>query len=184
MEKRAQAAMEFLTTYGWALLVAIVVIGALAYFGVLSPGKFVPDSCQMTGQVSCVAMDVSSDTDDPDATRENDYKLKFSIQNNAGKVIHLTEVSALGDPESDSKNVKCVDDSGNLDADLTENVRPGATGVLQLDCGYSGSDVSGFTDTKNIERGDVVDLVVTVRYEIAASGFTASASGPVHFRAP
>ena len=30
-EKKAQAAMEFLMTYGWAILAAIIVIGAIAY---------------------------------------------------------------------------------------------------------------------------------------------------------
>ena len=42
MQKRGQAAMEFLMTYGWAILAAIIVIGVLAYFGVLSPDKFLP----------------------------------------------------------------------------------------------------------------------------------------------
>lgn len=42
--KKGQAAMEFLMTYGWAILVAIITIGALAYFGVLNP-KFGPDTC-------------------------------------------------------------------------------------------------------------------------------------------
>ncbi len=34
---------EFLMTYGWAILVAICALGALFYFGVLSPDKFVDD---------------------------------------------------------------------------------------------------------------------------------------------
>ena len=37
--KKSQAAMEFLMTYGWAILVVLVAICALAYFGVLSPDK-------------------------------------------------------------------------------------------------------------------------------------------------
>src|SRR3989344_8601182 len=32
MERKAQAAMEFLMTYGWAILAAIVVIGALGTY--------------------------------------------------------------------------------------------------------------------------------------------------------
>ena len=32
MIKRGQAAMEFLMTYGWAILVAIIVIGVLAIY--------------------------------------------------------------------------------------------------------------------------------------------------------
>jgi len=43
--KKAQAAMEFLMTYGWAILVVLVAIGALAYFGVLSPEQFLPEKC-------------------------------------------------------------------------------------------------------------------------------------------
>lgn len=35
-------AMEFLMTYGWAILVVLVAVGSLAYFGVLSPDHFVP----------------------------------------------------------------------------------------------------------------------------------------------
>ncbi len=45
MNKRAQAALEFLMTYGWAILVVLAAIGALAYFGVLSPTNFVPERC-------------------------------------------------------------------------------------------------------------------------------------------
>ena len=41
MNRRGQAAMEFLMTYGWAILAAIIAIGVLAYFGVFSPGKYV-----------------------------------------------------------------------------------------------------------------------------------------------
>ncbi|MBW2989810.1 hypothetical protein KY358_05845 [Candidatus Woesearchaeota archaeon] len=43
--RKGQAAMEFLMTYGWAILVVLVAIGALAYFGVLSPEKFLPEKC-------------------------------------------------------------------------------------------------------------------------------------------
>jgi hypothetical protein len=43
MNKKSQAAMEFLMTYGWALLVVLMVIAALAYFGMLNPDRFLPD---------------------------------------------------------------------------------------------------------------------------------------------
>jgi len=39
--KKGQAAMEFLMTYGWAILAAIIAIGVLAYFGVFTPDRFV-----------------------------------------------------------------------------------------------------------------------------------------------
>ena len=51
--KRGQAAMEFLMTYGWAILVVLVAIGALAYFGVLSPGNYLPSSCTIAPGIGC-----------------------------------------------------------------------------------------------------------------------------------
>jgi hypothetical protein len=61
MRKKAQAAMEFLMTYGWAILVVLVAIGALAYFGVLSPSKFLPQSCTIGSGISCNDFKVSTD---------------------------------------------------------------------------------------------------------------------------
>ncbi len=46
--KKGQAAMEFLMTYGWAILVVLAAIGALAYFGVLSPSKLLPSKCTLS----------------------------------------------------------------------------------------------------------------------------------------
>jgi|SRR3989344_1510403 len=45
--------MEFLMTYGWAILVVLIAIGALAYFGVLNPGRFLPSSCTIVAGIGC-----------------------------------------------------------------------------------------------------------------------------------
>jgi len=52
--KKAQAAMEFLMTYGWAILVVLAAIGALAYFGVLSPDRFLPEKCTLPSGIACL----------------------------------------------------------------------------------------------------------------------------------
>ena len=52
--KKSQAALEFMMTYGWAILVVLVAIGALAYFGVLSPEKFLPDKCTLQAGIACI----------------------------------------------------------------------------------------------------------------------------------
>jgi len=44
-KRSGQAALEFLMTYGWAILVVMIVIGGLTYFGVLRPEKFLPTQC-------------------------------------------------------------------------------------------------------------------------------------------
>jgi hypothetical protein len=51
--KKAQSALEFLTTYGWAFLVILIMIGALAYFGILDPSRFLPDKCVVTTGFGC-----------------------------------------------------------------------------------------------------------------------------------
>jgi len=58
---KGQAAMEFLMTYGWAILVVLVVIMALAYFGVLSPGRLLPDRCDLPPGFACIDYHVASD---------------------------------------------------------------------------------------------------------------------------
>jgi|SRR3989338_21344 len=56
--RKSQAAMEFLMTYGWAILVVLAAIAALAYFGVLSPEKFLPEKCLMETGFTCISSKV------------------------------------------------------------------------------------------------------------------------------
>jgi len=54
MNRKSQAALEFIMTYGWAILVVLVAIGALAYFGVLSPDRFLPSKCVLQQGIACL----------------------------------------------------------------------------------------------------------------------------------
>jgi len=53
MNKKGQAAMEFLMTYGWAILAAIIAIAVLAYFGVFNPGRYTSEMCQVGAPFTC-----------------------------------------------------------------------------------------------------------------------------------
>ena len=79
--RSGQAAMEFLMTYGWALLVVLVVIGALAYFGVLNPQSFLPKRCILGSGLSCV--DSRLDTG-------GQFNMKFT--NSLGNPIRVTNI--------------------------------------------------------------------------------------------
>lgn len=46
--------MEFLMTYGWALLIVLVAVSALAYFGILNADKFLPERCLMPAGIACL----------------------------------------------------------------------------------------------------------------------------------
>lgn len=56
--KKGQAALEFLMTYGWAILVVLAAIAALAYFGILNPSKFTPDTCIGSSGIGCLGKPV------------------------------------------------------------------------------------------------------------------------------
>ncbi|MEM3838955.1 MAG: hypothetical protein QXF01_00005, partial [Candidatus Micrarchaeaceae archaeon] len=49
---RVQAAIEYLTTYGWALAI-IAVAAALLYMFVLAPSNSVPTECNFNSGVYC-----------------------------------------------------------------------------------------------------------------------------------
>ena len=74
--KKGQAAMEFLMTYGWAILVVLAAIAALAYFGVLSPDRFLPEQCTLPSGAACLDFTVGGNTSSPQFT--------LIIQNSAG----------------------------------------------------------------------------------------------------
>ena len=57
---KAQAAFEFLTTYGWAFMVILIMIGAISYFGVLRPS--LPGRCLFSPEIECLEYKIDSET--------------------------------------------------------------------------------------------------------------------------
>lgn len=84
--KRAQAALEFLMTYGWAILVVLIVIGALAYFGVLNPTILLPEKCTLQMGMYCKNHLILSNN-----------AVYFELENGMGKGIILRKVNVSGD---------------------------------------------------------------------------------------
>jgi len=79
--RKGQAALEFLMTYGWAILVVLIVIGALAYFGVLNPNMLVPPKCTLETGLSCKDYRITAD------------KITLSVENGMGKGMIIQKVS-------------------------------------------------------------------------------------------
>ena len=52
---KGQAAVEFLTTYGWMFMIVLVVSGGLVYFGFTGGKDNMPSSCQFTSNFECKA---------------------------------------------------------------------------------------------------------------------------------
>lgn len=126
--KKGQAAMEFLMTYGWAILVVLAAIGALAYFGVLSPGTFLPSSCTVGAGFGCTNYKASS-------TANDDGVIELTLRNNIGQDLNGVEiwfsgdVAACTDLAADPENVancatdrtgaSCISNAGSYDWEST-----------------------------------------------------------------
>jgi len=90
MLKKSQAAMEFIITYGWAIIVVLVTISALAYFGVLDVDRFFPDKCMIDAGISC--LDHKMIFVDADAFIPARNNLDLIIKNNLGWKIEDIEI--------------------------------------------------------------------------------------------
>ncbi|MDP2926089.1 MAG: hypothetical protein Q8N99_06965 [Nanoarchaeota archaeon] len=86
MNKRGQAAMEFLMTYGWAILAAVIAIGVLAYFGVFSPGKYVTGNVVVNPPFYISAANAK-------ASYGLDGGVQLAIKNNGGEDYNIYSVS-------------------------------------------------------------------------------------------
>lgn len=91
--KRSQAALEFLMTYGWAILIVLIVISALAYFGVLNPQNLLPSKCTLPSGWSCTDYVVTGG-----ATGE----VKIKILNGMGTALKITSFNATLDTGASS----------------------------------------------------------------------------------
>ncbi len=52
---KAQSAMEYLMTYGWAIIIIAVVLGALFSLGVFSGNAFLPTACIAASGYECLS---------------------------------------------------------------------------------------------------------------------------------
>ncbi len=117
-KKRGQAAMEFLMTYGWAILVVLVVIGALAYFGVLSPDNLLPEKCTLPIMLNC--------RDHVVQEKGASDKIMVNIQNGAGKDIKMKRIDFSGDGLTAICSTGALTTGEGL-ADNAETLRNGAS---------------------------------------------------------
>ena len=163
-KKRSQAAMEFMLTYGWALLVVITAIFAMAYFGVLDMARLMPNKCWGSTGFECrgfASVDGESNT------------VEFIAKNNFGVYITILDQSVGGRPVQVGP--------GDCSATLAPVADPGSgfAGDINVSTGNPAPDPITYTETKfapnsyirikavcpsNLKSGDKFQDTVYVSY--------------------
>ncbi|MFH1592358.1 MAG: hypothetical protein ABIB47_03250 [Candidatus Woesearchaeota archaeon] len=161
---KGQAALEFVMTYGWAILAVLVTIGSLAYFGVLNSVVFLSSSCILAPGFSC-----------EDFKIEDTGGLYLVLRNGLGKTLNNVNVqvtSCTSSTEADSN-----------DEWSAGSILGGSDGIILTSCSEatSSSKFSGDITITYVEEGGGISHSVsgkiTAKVEASAGGATAGSGG-------
>jgi len=163
-KRRGQAALEFLMTYSWAILVVIIVIGALAYFGVLDPTNLIPERCILEAGLDCVAFTAE------EGANPSEIDFNIVVRNGIGRPIVITGVTWT--PTGDS--------SGSCTANL-------AAPTDTIGSGQTSEPISSDSPCDVVNPGRKNSYSVSIQYEHAdlpvASRLNMTANGEIFAQA-
>ena len=92
--KKSQAAMEFLMTYGWAIMIVLIGIGALFFLGVFNPST--PSTCNIASPFICQDIRVAYSPGSPPTT---DTTLRIAATGvDAASLVSATGITLNGKP--------------------------------------------------------------------------------------
>jgi uncharacterized protein (UPF0333 family) len=155
MIKKGQITMESLLLYGLAILVVLLAIGALTFFGVLDLGRALPDRCTLTGSgaLECLEWSVSKEGDgtrsnitlgirNSGTTEVQVSKGSIDIQGASGVFCNFTQVGNNGRISAGSQHalVFVCQDSDGTPYNFTQNIGQKIRGNMELT--YAGAIVT------------------------------------------
>jgi hypothetical protein len=106
LQRKSQAATEFLITYGWVIVGVTVVISALAYFGIFNTDRYISDECSFGSQFYCEdsAFYYSAGSIDADVRIRNNFGQSITVHQiyayYGGVRIPQDEITWITDPVS------------------------------------------------------------------------------------
>ncbi len=84
---KGQTALEYLITYGWAILVILVVLAVLWYYGIFNPARWAGESVTEGSAFKIVDKNLQASTN----------QLSLMIGNKAGTTVNVTGIALTGD---------------------------------------------------------------------------------------
>lgn len=148
-EHKAQSAMEYLLTYGWAILVLSIVLASLFLLNVFNPGSFAPSFCIFPASFSCSVLSLS----------HTSGNLAVAIGQSLGTPINVTAVGC-NDQGTVTNMVSYTPASSNIYIGIGNNYT-----FTSIPCYQSGTVVSG-------AAGTLYTGYVVVSYTNLQTGFS------------
>jgi hypothetical protein len=117
--------MEYLTTYGWAVLVIAIVLAVLVYLGVFNPFSRVPDRCVFQQGVGCASAKLISGTTGSLQIGE------LKLVNRLPKPIGICAMYCTHDSDPPQTTYATADNCKTIVLNLGERTEPGGTWSLE-----------------------------------------------------
>lgn len=149
--KKGQAALEFLTTYGWAFLVILVAIGGLSYFGVFDMGRLLPEGCKLDTNLVCGDVYV--------LTGDSTNRFQVELKNTRDKYINITSIElyekSLAEDIFDKHIAPCQA------APVVPRIDPGRTEDVDF-AGLTNAATCGLDYSINSKKTFIMEVTYTV----------------------
>jgi uncharacterized protein (UPF0333 family) len=166
-KKKGQAAIEFLMTYGWMLLV-VLIVGALI-FSFVDFGSLLPNRVDLAGNVRASAADSFATGSD------DNVKIVFTFTGSERVDIAGHDAVITIDGSSDFCNSDKVDNVDNGQSEVgasTASFINGQTGIFSFSCGDG--NISG-----GLIEGDVLQGDIKINTTSTKTGLTVPQTGPI-----
>lgn len=84
--QKGQAAIEYVVTYGWAIVILLVALTILYGLGILNPGRYLPQECSFPPNLDCNYYRL-------ERVAQDNYKLTIGLTNGLGFNIKLKDAT-------------------------------------------------------------------------------------------
>jgi hypothetical protein len=118
---KGQAAIEYLMTYGWALLALTILLALLLTSGIFSPSYLVSEECNLGPNLPCKFILYEE---------KGDMKIAMNITNGFGYRIKLTSISLTSTDDRKTFDITLPDQPSGIVSGgsiFVQGIRPGYT---------------------------------------------------------
>jgi len=151
---KGQTAIEYLMTYGWAILIILIVAGVLAYYGIFAPSGFLGPTARGFGQVQVL---------NPWSLAAVNGVMTLNLENRVGGTISITNITYT------------LTNGGTASLWAAPTCSSGCVGVsANLTSGSKGVFLISPTQTVIGTAGSTYTATVTINYEYSGGAFSST----------